>query len=171
MSKTLPLFLLLLLSSAFAQTPSYTTSAIYGCNGSTCNGVPLDQGGTWQFIEANRAFSLDNVDPITGNVAMYIYGNPGNLATSNPQTGQAGGMYNIVDQIPAPPNLWQNGSTGAMGTLTFDWGAVNADGSHYYVGHAVVQGYRVRHFLRSPRGSGTYSTQLVLGDAQIFIIQ
>ena len=165
--KYLPLCLLFLATFAVAQ--EYTQSTTFGCNQQVCNGLPLDQGGTWQFIEANRAFSVSNI--VNGVVVFGIYGYPGNTDTYNPQTGQAGGMYDIADAIPQPPNLSQNGSTGAEGTLSFDFGAISDDKTTYYVGHVVVQGHRVRHFVRSPRGSGSFYTQLVVDDAGIFIDQ
>jgi hypothetical protein len=168
MTKALPaLFLLLSSIFAVAQTPAYTTSVSFGCNGIVCNGVPLDQGGVWQFIELNQAFSVDNI--VNGVSVLYIYGNPGNLSTYNPVTGAPGGMQNISDQIPPPPNLYLNGSTGAEGTLTFNWGAISSNGTTYYTGHAVVQGHRVRHYARSPRGSGSFYTQIVVDGAQIYI--
>ena len=150
----LPVVLLLmsLASFAVAQTPAYTTSVSFGCNGLVCNGVPLDQGGVWQFIILNQAFSINSN-------GFYIFGNPGNPGS--------GGMSNIVDGIPAPPRI--NGAVGAQGTLTFDWAAVNPDRSLHYAGHVIVQGHKVEHYVRSPRGSGSYVTQLIVDDAQIFI--
>jgi hypothetical protein len=164
MIKTLSL-LLLLLSSAFALTQTYTQSVSKGCNQMVCNGLPLDQGGVWQFIEQNQTFSIDNV--VNGAIVLYVYGNPGNLATYNPVTGAPGGMHNVDDKIPPPPNLYLDGSTGAEGTLTFNWGAISSNGHTYYVGHATVEGHNVRHHAQGSRGSGSYYTQLVVDSAVI----
>jgi hypothetical protein len=149
MIRTLPLLLLLLSSALFAQTPAYTTSVTFGCNQNVCNGVPLDQGGTWQFIEANQAFSIYSN-------GFFVFGNPGNPGS--------GGMSSIVDQIPQPP-LRKNGSVGAVGTITFNWAAVNSDRSLHYTGHVVVEGQRVGHVV----GRGSYYAQLVVDDAQLYI--
>jgi hypothetical protein len=63
----LPVLLMSLASFAVAQTPAYTTSVSFGCNGLVCNGVPLDHGGTWQFIMQNQAFSINSN-------GFYIFG-------------------------------------------------------------------------------------------------
>lgn len=153
MKSKLPLTILLMSLASFAQTPAYTQSTSFACNGVTCNGLPLDQGGTWQFIKLNQAFS------ITSGM-FYIYGNPGS---------GTGGVSDWVDAIPNPPNLYLNGSTGGEGLLTFSWTAVNADGSAQYTGHATTQGHKVRHCIKPPRGSASCSTQLIVDDAEIFI--
>jgi hypothetical protein len=137
----------LLLSSAFAQTPAYTTSVSFGCNQETCNGIPLDQGGFWQFIELNQAFSIYSN-------GFYIYGNPGNPGS--------GGMSNINDQVPEPP--LHNGAVGAEGTITFTYAAVNSDRSLHYTGHVYVTGHEVKHCNQH----GCWD-QLIVDGAQIYI--
>jgi hypothetical protein len=44
------MFLMLVSLASFAQNPAYTQSVSFACNQEVCNGLPLDQGGTWQFI-------------------------------------------------------------------------------------------------------------------------
>lgn len=110
-----------------AQTPAYTQSVLFGCNQNVCNGIPLDGGGTAQFIEANGAFSISSSVSIFGNG-----GNPG-----------SGGMSNVQDKIPYPPRI--NYAKGADGTITFSWAAVNSDRSLHYTGHTTAQGYRESH--------------------------
>jgi hypothetical protein len=124
MSKTLPLLLLLLLSlGAFAQTPKWTQSTPFTCNQQTCNAIPLDQGGKWQFILANGTFSVSSS-------GFDICGNAG--STSCP-----GGITELQNGIPL---------TGAEGTLVFNWIAVQAgDPSVKYSGYAYVRGHQTHH--------------------------
>jgi hypothetical protein len=130
------------------QTTAYTQSVSHGCNQQVCNGLPLDQGGVWQFILANLCFSINSN-------GFLIFGYPGNPGT--------GGITNVVNNIPLPPTN-ANGSTGGEGILTFDWAAVNSDGSKHYTGHVVVSGHQVKHWGLH----GSYN-QLIVDDAQIFI--
>jgi hypothetical protein len=153
------LILGLLLCSHFAfgqsQIPAFTQSQRFGCNQETCNGLPLDQGGQWQFIEADGAFSLYHKDA-SGNIIFGMYGNPGNPGT--------GGLSNVQDKIPEPPS-YQNGASGGEGQLTFNYSAVDYyDKSIHYNGHVVVHGHEVRHcFLH-----GCWD-QMIVDDAQIYI--
>lgn len=170
--KKILLPLLLFVLSAFCSAQTFTTSAPYNCNQGVCNGIPLDQGGSWQFIEANRAFSLYNISP-TGTLLLGIYGNPGNPLTYFPSCtytpgscadSQPGGMYDVVDNVPSPPNLYQNGSKGAVGTLTFKFVAISTDGVTHYFGHVSVQGYRIRHaYIHG------YFTSFVVVNAEVVI--
>jgi hypothetical protein len=130
------------------QTPAYTQSVSYACNQETCNGLPLDQGGTWQFILANGAFSLN----CNG---FFIFGNPGNPGS--------GGITNVQDNIPEPP-LYKNLASGGEGQLAFSFAAVNSDGSMHYVGHVVANGHEVRHCYLH----GCWD-QTIVDFAQIFI--
>ena len=151
MTKVPPLlsFVLVMSLPMFAQAPAYTQNQSFACNQETCNGLPLDQTGTWQFILGNGAFSISSN-------GFFIYGNPGNPGT--------GGITNVQDKIPEPPNLYQNGSVGAEGTLTFDWAAVNSTLSLHYTGHAKVGGHEVRHcFLH-----GCWD-QMIVDSANIYI--
>jgi hypothetical protein len=146
----------LLLCSHFAvhsQTPEYTQSTSFACNQETCNGLPLDQGGQWQFIEANSAFSLYHEDS-SGHIIFGMFGNPGNPGT--------GGISNLQDQIPEPPNT--NGASGAEGQLTFNYSAVDySNNSIHYNGRVVANGHEVRHCFR-----GCWDVMIV-DDAQIYI--
>lgn len=165
MSKTLPLLLFLLLSSALfaqTQTPAFTESTVFACNYATCNGAPLDGGGTWQFIRTNGAFAISTA-------TFYIYGNPGNPSTTDPTTGRHGGISNLVSTVPMPPCIGCNGSVGAEGTFTFDWAAVDATGTLHYTGNAVVEAHYVRKCVRPPRGSPSCGNVTVINDASIFI--
>lgn len=159
--KTLALpVVLLLAASVFGQTPhhgccresstvpAFTTDVSFPCNQEGCNGIPLAQGGTWQFIEANAAFSLYS----TG---IGMFGNPGNPSTYNPPctytagscaNSTPGGLSNVVDTIPEPP--FRNGAVGASGTITFNYQAVTCNqpcSQTTYFGHVKVTGHEVKH--------------------------
>ena len=146
--------LLLVGTVSQGQTPVYTQSQSFGCNQETCNGLPLDQGGQWQFIEANAAFSLYHEDP-SGHIIFGMYGNPGNPGT--------GGISNLQDRIPEPPNT--NGASGGEGQLTFNYSAVDySNNSIHYNGHVVANGHEIRHcFLH-----GCWD-QMIVDGAQIYI--
>jgi hypothetical protein len=139
---------------AVGQTPAYTQSQSFACNQETCNGLPLDQGGNWQFIEANSTFSLYHEDA-SGNIIFGMYGNPGNPGT--------GGISNLLDKIPEPPNT--NGASGAEGQLTFNYSAVDySNSSIHYNGHVVANGHEVRHcFIH-----GCWD-QMIVDNARIYI--
>lgn len=148
---SLPLLLLILAMSlpSLAQTPAYTQSTSFACNQETCNGLPLDQGGQWQFILANQAFSIS----CNGFV---IHGNPGNPGS--------GGISAVQDNIPEPATPYPNGSLGAEGSLTFNWAAVNSDRSLHYTGHVLLYGHEVRHCYLH----GCWD-QMIVDDARIYI--
>jgi hypothetical protein len=147
----LPLLLMFGVVSAFGQTPAYTQNTTFGCNQEVCNGLPLDQGGTWQFI-LNGTFSL-------ASNGFYIFGNPGNPGS--------GGISNVQDGMQLPNRC--EGRIGQVtigpeGPLTFAYAAVNNDRSLHYTGHVVVQGHQVSHCALH----GPYY-QRVVDSAQIFI--
>ena len=155
MSLALGLLVCLHLSVGQSQTPAFTQSQSFGCNQEVCNGLPLDQGGHWQFIEANGAFSLYTTDA-SGNIIFGIYGNPGNPGT--------GGISNLQDNIPEPP-YYQNGASGGEGQLTFKYSAVDySNKSIHYNGHVVVHGHEVRHCWLH----GCWD-QMIVDNAQIYI--
>ena len=152
MSLALGLLVCLHLSVGQSQTPAFTQSQSFGCNQEVCNGLPLDQGGHWQFIEANGAFSLYTTDA-SGNIIFGIYGNPG-----------TGGISNLQDKIPEPP-FYKNGASGGEGLVTFDFSAVYYNNkSIHYIGHVVALGHEVRHCWLH----GCWD-QMIVDNAQIYI--
>jgi hypothetical protein len=144
MKTTIALLLLLMSGICIAQTPAYTQNQSFACNQEVCNGLPLDQGGVWQFILANGTFSLNSN-------GFFIFGNPGNPGS--------GGITNVQDGIPEP-------SRGGEGILTFNWAAINSGRTQHYMGHAVVNGHEVRHCSNH----GCWD-QMIVYSAQIYIDQ
>ena len=129
MTKVLPLCLLVALfavPAAHAQN-TYTTTGPFACNQEVCNGIPLDQGGSWQFILSNGTFSLS---PTGGD---GICGNPAS-------TNCPGGISNVHDGIPFQTVV----GAGPDGTLTFDFSAVDTDDGSTHSGSVVVMGFQTR---------------------------
>ena len=137
------LFLLMLAQFAVAQT-TYTQSVSHSCQFATgyadvCNGLPLDQGGTWQFIVANQAFSINSN-------GLYIFGNPGNPGT--------GGLTVSKDTI----------TYSTPGELDFTWVATDPGTGHKYGGNAVVRG----RYTKGCNNHGCWHT-LVVDSATITV--
>ena len=146
----LPLLLTISLSM-FAQTPNYTQRNSVSCwNGSqpphghsdyyVCNGLPLDQGGVWQF-GSNGMFAIDSFAP--DGSQFYIAGSPGNPGT--------GGVDSIIFHVPLPVPHDPKPSTGAEGTYRMTWTAT-ADataGQQQYTGSAGGKAHLIRVCTRT----------------------
>jgi hypothetical protein len=123
-----------------AQSPTFKQSTAANCSpgsgyagGNVCNGLPLDGGGDWQFIEVNQAFSIYS----TEGSGFYIFGNPGNPGT--------GGLTVTSDTIPAPPYCtYKHSCPGAEGEIDLTWAAEDPNTSVHYTGSAKVFGHYVR---------------------------
>lgn len=121
---------LLVSSAAFAQSvpAAYTESKEYVCDQEVCNGAPLDGGGTWQFILANRTISFS---PTNG---LDLCGNPASTACP-------GGITLICDHTIYPTQPGR----GPQGVLTFRWTAVErGDLSVRHSGYSVVNGFQTK---------------------------
>jgi hypothetical protein len=118
----LPLLFLLLLSvfSVAQTTPDFTESTAQTCQLATanCNGLPLDQGGTWQMLLGNNEFSISNVN-------FTVHG--GLQVTSN-----------TVPRLTAYENV------GPTGEIDFDWTATNPNTQVAYTGTAKVPAHYIR---------------------------
>ena len=144
MKKVLPLMFLLMSVAQFAVAQTYTQSVAHNCQFATgyadvCNGLPLDQGGTWQFIVANQAFSINSN-------GFYIFGNPGNPGT--------GGLRVTKDTI----------TYAAPGELDFTWVATDPTSGRKCAGNAVVLG----HYTKGCNNHGCWHT-LVVDSATIMV--
>jgi len=134
----LPVLLLMLAVSASAQTTTYTESVVHSCQFATgsadvCNGMPLDQGGTWQFIVANETFSISRP-------GFYICGNPAS-------TGCPGGLHITSDTI----------FFNSPGELNFTWAALDPITKQPYSGSAIVFG----HYTKGCNNHGCWHTLVV----------
>lgn len=121
MRKTaLPLLFLALTSLASAQTTTFTENTPQLCQLATanCNGLPLDQGGTWQMLLGNNFFSIYN--------------------TSFTVRGSLQVTSNTVVRSPA-----LRGAVGPEGQIEFDWTAADPITQQQYTGYATVQAHYV----------------------------
>lgn len=112
--------LLLAATLASAQTITFTESTANTCQIATtvCNGLPLDQGGTWQFVLENNVFSITS-----GN--WKIQGAPGS---------GTGGLQVTLNTVT---------KSGAVGEIDFTWTATDQTTLAVYTGAAKVQAHYV----------------------------
>ena len=134
MRKSLAVIVFTLLVTGGACTSSaqttYTQSTPFACNQQVCNGLPLDQGGTWQFIRQNSTFSLSSG-------GFYIAGNPGSATFP-------GGIEQITEDTITFPNCFPYPCAGPEGSLAFTWKAEDVNGKTY-TGTVSLRGHQVEH--------------------------
>jgi hypothetical protein len=111
-----------------AQTTTFTESTPKLCLfGLTCNGLPLDQGGAWQFVLSNSTFSISN----SFFPGAFICGNPASASCP-------GGLQVTANTVQIPPY----GTTGPEGEIDFNWTATDYYyPSLVYTGAAKVQAH------------------------------